>query len=51
MSHELAKLRRNLAAGCRLALFLAVRRLAFRIDLAQLLLLFAVSALLDVGVD
>ena len=51
MTHEFAKLRRNLGAGCRLALFLRVPRLAFRIDLAQLLLLFVVSALLDVGAD
>ena len=36
--------------GVRLALFLPVSRLAFRIDLAQLLLLFAVSALIDFGV-
>ncbi len=51
MSHELAKLARNLRAGLRLALFLPVARLAFRIDLAQLLLLFVVSAVLDIGTD
>ncbi len=51
MIHELSKLGRNLVAGARLALFLPVSRLAFRIDIAQLLLLFVLSALLDVGVD
>ncbi len=51
MMHELAKLARNLAAGARLALFLPVSRLAFRIDVAQLLLLFVLSALLDIGTD
>jgi hypothetical protein len=51
MIHELTKLGRNLAAGARLALFMPVSRLAFRIDLAQLLLLFVLSALLDIGVD
>ena len=51
MRNELAKLARNLAAGLRLTLFLPVTRLAFRIDLVQLLLLFALSALIDVGTD
>ena len=51
MRNELAKLRRNLAAGLRLALFMPVSRLAFRIDVAQLLLLFVVSALIDVAAD
>ena len=51
MSHELAKLFRNLAAGLRLVLFLPVSRFAFRIDLAQLLLLIVVSAVIDFGVD
>ncbi len=51
MRNELAKLGRNLFAGLRLALFLPVSRLAFRIDVAQLLLLFALSALVDVGSD
>jgi len=51
MRHQLANLGRNLVAGLRLVLFLPVARLAFRIDLVQLLLLFAVSALLDLGVD
>jgi len=51
MIHELTKLGRNLLAGARLALFMPVERFAFRIDLAQLLLLFVLSALLDIGVD
>jgi hypothetical protein len=51
MRTGLANLLRNLAAGLRLALFLRVSRLAFRIDVMQLLLLFAVSAALDFGVD
>lgn len=51
MRQELAKLARNLASGLRLALFLPVNRLAFRIDLAQLLVLFVLSALIDVGTD
>jgi len=51
MRHELANLVRNLAAGLRLALFMRVSRLAFRIDLTQLLLLLVVSALLDLGTD
>ena len=51
MRGELAKLGRNLVAGARLALFLPVSRLAFRIDVAQVLLLFAVSALADFGAD
>ncbi len=51
MIHELTKLGRNLVAGARLALFVPVSRFAFRIDLAQLLLLFVLSALLDIGSD
>jgi hypothetical protein len=51
MRHQLASLARNLVAGGRLALFLSVRRVAFRIDVPQLLLLFAVSAALDFAVD
>jgi hypothetical protein len=51
MRHQLANLARNLAAGLRLALFLPVSRLAFRIDLAQLLGLLVVSAAVDVAVD
>ena len=51
MRHQLVNLLRNLAGGLRLVLFLPVSRLAFRIDLVQLLLLLAVSAVLDFGVD
>jgi len=51
MRNEFAKLRRNLAAGLRLALFMPVLRLEFRIDVAQLLLLFVLSALIDFGAD
>jgi hypothetical protein len=51
MRHPLFNLARNLAAGLRLVLFLPVSRLAFRIDLVQLLLLLVVSAALDFGVD
>jgi hypothetical protein len=40
-----------LIAGLRLALFLRVRRLAFRIDLAQLLLLVLLGAAINVFVD
>lgn len=48
---EIAKLARNLGAGARLALGLPVRRLSFRIDLAQLLFVFGFSSLVDVGGD
>ena len=51
MSHALADLGRNLRAGLRLALFMPVTRLAFRIDLGQLLLLFAFSSALDIATD
>ncbi|HEY5308225.1 MAG TPA: hypothetical protein VIK97_06945, partial [Casimicrobiaceae bacterium] len=51
MRYALASLARNLAAGLRLSLFLPVTRLAFRIDLAQLLLLFVFSAAIDVAGD
>jgi hypothetical protein len=51
MRNESAKLARNLVAGLRLALFMPVTRLAFRIDLVQLLLLFALSALADFCAD
>ena len=51
MRYILASLVRNLVAGLRLALFMPVTRLAFRIDLAQLLLLFVLSAAIDVGGD
>jgi len=48
MRHALADLLRNLRAGLRLACFRPVDRLAFRLDLPQLLLLFLMSALIDV---
>ena len=51
MTHALDDLRRNLMAGLRLALFMPVTRLAFRIDLAQLLLLFVLSAAIDIATD
>ena len=51
MRYALASLVRNLYAGLRLALFLPVARLAFRIDIAQLLLLFVFSAAIDVAGD
>jgi hypothetical protein len=51
MKASLHTLARNLRAGLRLAFFLPVARLAFRIDLVQLLLLFALSALIDIGGD
>ena len=51
MRHPFTSLLRNLVAGLRLALFAPVARLAFRIDVVQLLLLFAVSALVDFGAD
>jgi hypothetical protein len=41
----------NLVAGLKLAVFAPVRRVDFRIELAQLLALFVVSALVDVGTD
>ncbi|MCC6196130.1 MAG: hypothetical protein IT518_16865 [Burkholderiales bacterium] len=51
MRYALANLLRNLRAGLRLACFLRVDRLAFRIDLAQLVLLFLLSAAIDVAGD
>ncbi len=51
MRHALASLTRNLVAGLKLSLFMPVARLAFRIDLAQLLLLFVLSAAIDVTGD
>jgi hypothetical protein len=51
MRTAFANLGRNLRAGLLLAFFLPVSRLAFRIDVVQVLLLFAVSALVDVGTD
>jgi len=51
MHHALANLIRNLRAGIRIACFLPVSRLAFRIDIAQAMLLFLLSALIDVAGD
>ncbi len=51
MRYALTSLFRNLASGLRLALFMRVERGAFRIDLAQLLLLFVFSAAIDVAGD
>ena len=48
MIHHLRNLGRNLWSGFRLALFMPVARLAFRIDFAQLLLLFVASAAIDI---
>jgi len=47
MAYAFATLLHNLRAGLRLACFLRVDRLSFRIDLAQILLLFVLSALID----
>src|SRR4030095_3719275 len=47
MRYAIANLWRNLCAGLRLACFRRVDRLAFRVDLVQLLLLFALSAVID----
>jgi hypothetical protein len=47
MGYAIANLWRNLCAGLRLACFRRVDRLAFRVDLVQLLLLFALSAVID----
>lgn len=49
--YALSNLLRNLRAGLRLATFLRIDRLAFRIDLPQVLLLFGVSALIDIVGD
>ena len=51
MRLAISSLYRNLLAGLRLSLFLPVTRLEFRIDLVQLLLLFVLSALIDVAGD
>jgi hypothetical protein len=51
MHHQLVQLARNLISGTRLALFMPVRRLAFRFGIAEALLLFALSAVLDYGID
>lgn len=49
--YALRSLVQNLAAGLRLALFMRVSRLAFRVDAAQLLLLFIVSCVIDIAGD
>lgn len=51
MGYALATLLRNLRAGLRLVCFVRVDRLAFRVDLAQLVLLFLLSAVIDVAGD
>jgi hypothetical protein len=51
MGYALGNLSRNLIAGLRLALFMRVDRLRFRFDVAQLLLLFLVSAVIDIVGD
>ena len=51
MPYFLAALSRNLIAGARVALFVPVRRAAFRIDLWQWVAIVVVSALVDVVLD
>ena len=51
MGYALGSLSRNLLAGLRLALFMRVDRLRFRFDVGQLLLLFLVSAIIDIVGD
>jgi hypothetical protein len=51
MRYALANFMRNLGAGLRLAGFLRIRRLDFRIDLVQLILLFLLSAGIDIVGD
>ena len=51
MLAALSGLMTNLRSGARLALFAPVQRQDFRVDAAQLLLAFVVSALVDVGAD
>lgn len=51
MKYALGTLARNLWAGMRLAVFAPVSRLAFRVDTVQLLLLFGVLCLVDIGGD
>lgn len=46
-----SELGRNLAAGLRLALFMPVERPAFRITVAQLVLVVVVSAAIDIDAD
>ena len=51
MRYAIGSLLRNLGAGARLASFRRIDRLAFRIDLPQLILLFLLSALIDFAGD
>src|SRR5512132_553737 len=51
MRYALGNLLRNLLAGLCVALLMSVDRLRFRIDLGQLLILFVVSAIIDVVGD
>jgi hypothetical protein len=51
MGYALGSLSRNLLSGLRLALFMPVERLRFRFDVAQVLLLFVVSAIIDIAGD
>lgn len=51
MRNALNGLGRNLAAGLRLALFMRVERGAFRISVAQLVLIVVVSAAIDIDAD
>ena len=51
MRSAIHALGRNLAAGLRLALFMPVERVAFRISAAQLLLLVVLSAAIDIDAD
>ncbi len=51
LAYALNSLLRNLLAGLRVAFFLPVTRFAFRVDLVQIVLLFVVSAALDVARD
>jgi peptidase C13-like protein len=51
MIASFTNLARNLAAGARLALALPASRLSFRVDVAQLLLVFAFSTLIDIAGD
>ncbi|MFO1306111.1 MAG: C13 family peptidase [Burkholderiales bacterium] len=51
MKYALGNLLRNLLAGLRVALLMPVDRLRFRIDVVQVLLLFVVSAIIDLVGD
>ena len=51
MAYFFAALLRNLIAGARLALFMRVRRDAFRLDVTQVVAMFVVSALVDMVLD